>query len=322
MIPEKAAFRSTDSNPFFLTASTTVSSNSGGGVNSAALKNPTGGPMELLEIRWQVKTTGFNSSVGGAYLGCKLDLGKIPLTNGFVPVWSFYRADNLFQEVVQGLALSLTSYCTYTWRLPRPLYVPAGAVVVPTFQHRGFFQQPIAVKVSYSCRTVSPNSKPSRASIPYAAYFASKMMRYDLADIDSSSETDLTNGFSEPIQLQAFTGRVAVVDYGTGLTAFEASQEGGRDLLLRMVDLNGRPIVRSFAPFRQVFGATTRSWDLGHGEQLSPSAYYLVSLQKNVPAATLGAAFFIQAFVGLAGWREVVFSPELEKRSLEGIEGE
>jgi len=328
MNAEKEAFRSTDSNPIFLTANSTIASNSTGGVNSASLKNPTGGPMEVLEIRFQVKTdANYGSGVGGGFLGCQLDLGKFALTNGFVPVWNFGRADSLIVESVGGTVATTSTYGEYTWRLSKPLYVPAGAVIVPKFQHRGLFKNQISVFVSYSGRTVSPKFKPKSVHLPYAAAYASKVFNYNETGTDNSTETDLVNPHGEQLNLSCFTGRIVNVDTQS-LFALEApigSSTGGeecgaRSLLARMVDMNGRPIVSSFTPFRQAFGALTRSWEMGYKQVMDPISYYTVFLQKNLPLVNSTNPQLIQAFVGMVGWRDIVFSKDAEQLALSGEE--
>src|SRR3972149_2029811 len=86
---EMAQYRHTS--PIHLTATTTLASNSSGGVNAIALKNPIGRPMEIHEIKFQLTMEEPSTRLAfkGIIVGCKLDLGKIPITNGFIPIAIF-----------------------------------------------------------------------------------------------------------------------------------------------------------------------------------------------------------------------------------------
>jgi len=311
MQPEQTAFRSPDSQPFLVTASTTLLPGSSGGVNSAALKNPTGGPMEILEIRWQLEGVLVAFSLG-ALVGCKLELGKIPLTNGFVPIWNFNRSDNTFDESPPpDGAVIFAEYC---WRLPRPLYVPANSVVVPTFQHFGAVHFPVDVQVTYSCRTVL--EKPKQVCLPYAASFVSKAMPVTEDSSDSSRETDIYNPFSEPLKLASFVGRVSVMATApepAALIVFESflpfigvSLDSGQMMNVRMRDMTGREIIRRGTLFRQAFPTATRAWEMEMGETLPPEAYFLAEIETTAFLPLLPEVTALrQAFIGMTGWREV-----------------
>lgn len=305
MIPSHAALRSTDSNPIFLTSKTTVSSNTATGVNSASLKNPIGGPMEILEIRFRA-VAGSTSRVIGGYVGCKLELGKIPLTNGFVPIWLFDRAEALNTENQEDSPVA-----EFVWRLPRPLYVPDGAVLVPTIQHRGLFKEAIDVRVSYSARTVSPKTPPKKVFLPYAASYVSKAFNAGsiTEDFDNSTETDLVNPFETDIELQRFTNRVSL--FFTQNPSISTELSSITELLeARMVGMDGRPIISHFTNIRQAFGNITRSWDMPNGSMFPSNSFYSVFLRK-LAAAAESDTFIMQAFIGLTGHRSLDFSKNL-----------
>jgi hypothetical protein len=270
--------------------------------------NPMGKDMELLEIKFEISgplQTG-NTAVFGGTISCELVLGDIKVTNGAIPVWCFGRAENLDGETVLDLSnvnADTRGFSAFSWRLPRPLFIPAGTVLKPKFTHTGYVSDTLNARVGYSCRTV--NKAPKKVCIPWVAKYASIVFNpLNVAAKTQSAELDLVNSNPEPLHLQRFVGRTLTLrpsgegsDNGPQLFASQA-------LKLRMVDSYGRPIVRNFTPFRSVFAAATRSWELDNGAILDPNGFYRVLLQKDaMPLNESGWSG--QAFVSMVGWREV-----------------
>lgn len=299
------------STPVHLTAYTTLASNSSGGVNAIALKNPNGTPMEVLEIKFQLRTNSaaaLDANLGGT-VACKLGLGNYPLTNGFVPVWSFGRRECEL-EVSSNATPTFEQAMEYTWRLAKPLYVPAGAVILPTFQHRGVVQNDITVRISYSGRSLDPSAPPpAKLALPYVAQWVSKSFAISTTpDSDQSTETDLVNPFSEPLLLQRFVGRCQIFRSDTSsLSEDDLARVSYRLCNLRMIDMFGRPILRNYTPFRMVFDALSRSWEMDNCSVLDPRSYIIAYLRAD-PAGdnNMQAQFSYQTFVSLIGWRDVV----------------
>lgn len=297
--------------PIHLSSSIVLASGAAGTVPVAALKNPMGADMEILEIKFEVSGLypPINSVRGVAFGGtvsCALSLGGYELTNGSIPVWGFGRAENLSAENKvnnpSDTALS-RNWSAYTWRLPRPLYVPADAVVLPNFVHTGFITEALNVRIGYSARSVFV--KPKTVCLPWVAQYTSKAFNpIETAGTDQSAELDLVNDTDKTFRLQRFTGRTLYIDPAGNASEDSPQSFGSQQLTMRMVDSYGRPLVRNFTPFRSVFGALTRSWELENvGAELDPGAYYRVFLKNgSVTPATPGAQG--QAFVTMVGWRE------------------
>lgn len=290
--------------PIHLSSSLVLRSGGTGTVPAAAMKNPMGQDMEILEIKFEISGafSGAASVAFGGTIWCDLTMGGVKLTNGAIPVWNLGRAENLTAEIKLDDA-GLFDFASYSWRLPRPLFVPAGAVVVPKFVHVGFVPAALNVRVGYSARTVT--TKPKRFYVPWAAKYVSKSFNpLTAADVDLSSELDLVNPHPEVLHLQRMTGRTLYIDAAAVTSENLPESFGSQYLVMRMTDSYGRPIVRSYTPFRLVFGALTRSWEMDNGAQLDPEAYYVVNLRKDaMTMATAGAA--AQAFVSIIGWREM-----------------
>lgn len=202
--------------PISLTAGSIVKANSTAAVNTRALRNPTGAPMEIHEIRFEAAIDDTSTSAGErmveyitpGVMGVDLSLGSMPLTNGFVPAWLLGRGTHLREEGGVG---SNGKRVLHTWRLSRPMYVPAGGVVTPTLQHRGGITQPLDMRITLSGRSLVGQRKPTRSFLPYATSYVSKTFDANsLRDTDESRELDLVNPSSEPLMVERFTGRLLV----------------------------------------------------------------------------------------------------------------
>lgn len=299
--------------PIHLSGSVLLRSGASGTVPTAALKNPMGQDMEILEIKWEVSSvlqggSGNQNTILGGSIWCDLVMGGVKLTNGAIPIWNFGRAENLDGEENAGVVANGTDYTygSYSWKLPRPLFVPAGAVVLPNFSHLGFIPDPINVRIGYSARTVF--TKPKRLYIPWVAKYATKAFNpISAADTDQSSELDLVNPFLEKVYLQRFVGRTQRVRQSEAAGEDAPQSFGSQFLLLRMKDSYGRPLIRTYTPFRSVFAAPTRSWEMDNGAWLDPESFYTVTIRKDVTSLDAGTdtGAVGQAFVSLVGWREV-----------------
>lgn len=297
------------STPLHLTATTTLGSNTTGGVNTVALKNPLGGAMEIREIKFAITGPPLyngSSNVGyGGIIGAKLDVGAHPLTNGYVPVGNFGRPIGLFSE--QILSNINNSISEFSWKLPRPLYVPAGAVITPTFQHRGLVTDSLSVRVSYSGRSVS-GPMPKKIFIPYASCFVSKNFPSDTAGSDQSTELDLINPFDDVLYIHRFVGRCYFTNQGFVTEVGVGNDTAGREMFtVRMSDSNGRPIIRTFTVFRVAFPTPTRTWDLDGQAVMDPQSYYRVFVKKAAPIVgnfDTGPAT-TQVMMSCVGWREI-----------------
>lgn len=297
--------------PIHLSGYTQLQPGASGAVSAATLKNPMGQDMELLEVKFEVicPADGLSSLALGGTVGCELVMGAHKITNGAVPVWCFGKAENLSAEsqLEDVNEDNLTyAYNMFSWRLPRPMFIPAGAALLPKFNHFGFIPNTLIVRVGYSARVVV--KPPSTVCLPWVAAYMSKAFNpINVASSDQSPTNSLFNSTNRVFRLQRFVGRLQFADQaGTALDESNPESLGSRYLTVRMIDSYGRPIVRTYTPFRSVFGALTRSWELEDvGAQLDPGGFYQVFLKKEVmtmAAANNGGQ--AQAHVSMVGWRE------------------
>lgn len=302
----------------------------GAGANVRALVNPTKQLIEIYGIRFRLRST---LAVAGHIVACRLDLGDFQLTNGFIPVFSFGKSENLAAEqpnaglVTVGVPQPTQFYADYTVKLSRPILLPPGAAIRPQFQHRGQTTAAIDVHMTVFGRKLPANAEiPQRIHLPFWAAYNAKNFTLGTVDTDQSSESDLYNPFDVPLRMEHFTGRIGFQASSSAYSAaavtgeWEASQwlvlpagvgstlaDGLGQITCSITDSNGAPIVKKLTPFRLVFDSFTRSWTINH--VLAPGAYYNVSLANSAwlvgdPTAAVGAVL-AQPIVGMMGWREV-----------------
>jgi hypothetical protein len=252
-----------------------------------AMMNPTGEPFKIHEIRFSLKTDA--TYLTGGTFGCKLDLGTVAITNGFIPIWNFGRVISRDQDI--GLQFS--------WRLKHPLYVPGGGILSPNFENFGQASSTVTARVSYFCTAVQ-REPPNRVFLPWISCYTGKAFQYEDADTDASRETDLLNPFDTDLSISHMMGRFNIFSPTSNINnSFTGSQ-----LLQTRVSLsNGDPLVRTPTPFQQVFGQDGRAW-VQRNTVLRPKQFFQVFIDKQ---ATTDSAtnVTIQPYVSLIGYREM-----------------
>lgn len=313
--------------PLHLFASAQVNPNSQVAVPAQQLQNPLGGPMEIHEIRIQVKALQPPETAGtifldpadqGALIGVKLDLGTMELTNGFVPAWA------LGQDINENAKTQFINFspqqtvcevsCYYRWVLPKPLFVPEGATVIPQFQHRGFAPVNVVVGIGYSGRALPRNTpKPQKVCLPWVSSYYSKAMQFSATDttFDQSSPVDLFNKWDTQVNLQRFTARLPIIiptlgiwaDWQNNLNTYFSTMQA------RIVDGAGVPIVRRYTPLGEIVNGQTKTWELGGATQ-SAGDFWTVNIKMEpLPEFALlpnQLTVLAQAQMALVGYREIV----------------
>lgn len=290
----------------------------GAGVNVKALRNPGPGPIEIFGIKFRLRSS---QPITGALVGCRLDLGEFQLTNGYIPVYAFGRAENLIAEqTADGANPPLTAYAEYICRLSRPIYLPMGAAIRPQLQHKGLTSATVDVHVSMFGRMLNAKTPlPEKLVLPYWSAYVCKTFTAGTVDTDSSSENDLANPFTVPLQMERFVGRICYFSgsgnvFSTSMVETEAALFGPvannpvmgdllGQVLCSITDSNGYPVVKRLTPFRLVFDAETRSWPVTH--KLPAGGYYLVSMSNLAWLVSTAGTFSAQPCISMLGWREV-----------------
>lgn len=299
--------------PVHLSASLVVPSGGNGSVQQLSLKNPMGQDMEILEIKFEVSCLLSSGGGTGGLAGsvaCEMYLGTEKITNGSVPLWNFCRAENLGDELMidtNGSALVPGVFQALSWRLPRPLFIPAGASISANFTNLGIVAGSVNVRIGVSAR--STFVQPKRVYIPWIAGYTTRAFNpISAAGSDVTPTTALVNPHSETVYLQRFTGRVISIDASKNVFASFPYSIGGQSLTLKIIDSYGRPIVRNFTPFDSVFSPLTASWDMDNGAALDPQSYYTATFKKSATSYSgANANIAAQGQISLVGWREKTY---------------
>lgn len=272
-------------NGLLLSASLTLTTNQVKAVgNTTLLEVPDRTPMLLDEIR-------VSGSEGGSALNVlvRLQLGRNPLTNGYVP---FGVLSKLINSEQNGDATGVESLPeSIVWRLPRPLYVPAGEIVTASFLANGSVTSTNVV-LTYAGRSVLMDYPvPKKIAIPWVTAFLPTRRAGGSNTTQESTNSDLVNTLGVPLHAQRLVGLMS-----GDTDALEAL------CLMQMRTSYGQVIIRDQVPFANVF-STERCWDLG--SVMKPKDYYIVNLTENY--ATVNPAHTVSSAISLVGYREVDF---------------
>ncbi len=285
------------SDPLIFTAKAIVNTGAGGSVNTAALANPHGMPMELLEARFRViplnDAADSFAELTGQSIGIKMDMGAIPIVDSGVPISQFgsFRdtSEHGSPQFVPTLVRTIAKPAVYYWRLKYPLYIPSGSVLVPAFEHLGQNPFPVEVEVIYICRTVPEGQKiPSRLMVPWVGSYNSKsfdQLTDTLAGSDQASELDLLNPFKVPLEITKLTGRATLVTVASGgdspgqnIAYEEKLLFRSRLATVRIRSSRGDDVVRTPTPFNGLFPLGWREWGVAGQWLMRPGEFYKVRI--------------------------------------------
>lgn len=290
-------------------------------VNTLALKDPR--PIEIHAIKFSIlgaysATLGACPAVNGGMVGVGLTLGSLPLTQGFVPIWNFARGESLVDDSCttrsyDATSLSFPLAADYVWRLPRPLYVPPGRVVVPQVQHRGIISYPIDFRISYVGRTVEEKKGKATIQIPYVTAWTSGSYAINSArTLERSSETDFRNPFIRPLHVLYFVGRSLQTEVyaSSGLVVCRGHPYNLYNSLfsIKMSHSSGVKAIEDYTPIGVVMPIDQGAiWPCPH--DLDPQSFYTIDLLKNASASTQYnptgyTGHTEQLQLSMVGWRE------------------
>ncbi len=290
--------------PIFLSTQVSLRSGSVDSPNVQPLKAPDDMAMEIHGIHFLVRNTPTASSfwsvdVTGATVGVRFDLGAVKVTNGFIPLPLLSK----YQENQFSAQTGWHSFFGYQWALPKPFYIPAGSVLAPTFQHRGFTTQDLTVLVGYSARVYPASYSPRKAYVPYAAAYSTTELDLETAYTGNSNESDLVNATGRPLHLQKLVSNTLQrkTSATTGAAQSILDNQDNELFWLKMIDTGGRPYIRDWAFAPDVLGKGT--WDLS-GTIMPPSNYLKLFWKKDASGA-VAATHSVLFGVGLTGFYEV-----------------
>lgn len=268
--------------PIFVSAEVDIDPASSGPPNNEALKNPTDGPIEIHEIRFQMGMAPvtqsfsgnlFSNFICGGLVGVDLSVGNLPITNGTTPIWNFGKKVNPWSENV-GTSANVTKFINFSWKLKQPLYLPPKRGLIANFTNFGSGPgvTTISTRVSYSAKQCAKRT--GETLIPWAGPWRSKGIDMATAGTDKSQEINLKPPVSKPFSVERFTAR-ALVNPSVALYSLVSSVL----YEVKLYDSLGRALIRDFTPFDLAFSQATSSWELNE-LKMPGDAYFTAFLKK------------------------------------------
>ncbi len=297
-----------------------ISPPAGGGsfglADPTRLENPFQGPMWLDEIRFRIPIAdGGTRGQGWSGLAVELKLGETPITKSFVPIGLFGKVMNDSQTF--GESGDNTNYTpdVFTWKLPKPLFIPAREFLRPTIYFSPYSGAPsTTVTIMYACRPLpkgTPN--PQTLHIPWVTSFVPPMVSTPNATdrSDQSTPADLYNPWDEELHVQRFVGRLMGQNLGEdqlhmSLASANIDLTDGSLItgtLVSAQDSFNNILIRDRTPFAHVFDFIDRAWTVNC--ILPPKGFYLFTVDRIWAAYDPSPAFIATTGISMVGWREV-----------------
>lgn len=310
--PNRAPFSPGYEHPVQFGAAVAVPSGSEAAIRGRALANTFTKTIEIHEIRFLLtmtpdETAGAVTQVSlGGMISAHLAVGKVPLTNGPVPIWCLTPIYSRFDEDSFS-DTSLESASSYVWKLARPFHLPPGAQLSARFRHNGLVRQNVTSRCVIAGRVV--NKAPRTTAAPFASAFVGTPQAVeDVAFDEVAAETALANVTGAHLQVDRFIGRIAAhqpsIPTANAVAFSDANHpEVSRLYGLRLLASDGQPVIRDLALFRAIFPYSTASWECPH--TMKPNDFYRLTVQRQQGAAPPYDWQRGQAFVSLVGSREV-----------------
>lgn len=290
------------------------------------LENPFQGPMWLDEIRFRLPVASpslDNNGVSWSSLFCKLFLGEMPLTQGNVPISLLGKGLN---DSIENTYTVNDSPYIFTWKLPKPLFIPARDYLKPVLYFAPFSgAASVVVTVCYACRPLPIGTPtPSVLQIPWVASYVPPVQVTGVAAadrVDESQPSDLYNPWFEDLHVQRFVGRLmGVNNAGVGGSSgeengfmalasvspdFQSGLSNGVGTLISAQDSQNNILIRDPTPFAHVFDFIDRAWTVNC---ILPSKGFYQFTVERFWAQYSGSLNFTPG-ISMIGWREVVYSP-------------
>lgn len=270
----------------------------------------------------------------------RLSLGEMVVTKEFTPLallgkvldqGDFAGVSGASFTPYTALPYSLSNHYR-SWKLPKPLYIPAGEYLKATFFYDltnmglqyadpEFITFPIGkARIVYLGRSLASDAPPPPViSVPWVAYYEGSLFNTP-GQSDLSSESDLCNPHDAPFKIQRFNGRIAMQAGANSNGRFgdvfwpnasvntlpqsPLQDNSIFDVKVSMTDSQGRHFVPAGTPFYNLFNRTTSSWE--SGGSLPPKSFVTAALDYNYDAATyLGDTYSAKAMIAMLGHRDV-----------------
>lgn len=292
--------------PIHLYGSIGLQAGSQASVNADALKNIHSDPMEVREMKFFMISSGSQTRLVQGNLDVAISIGKIPITNGFVPIWNFGPTVNYGLENINTVSNGGVYYniqC-YRWTLSKPMWVPPNASFQVSFYNRAVKDSTVTGAIAISGYTLKGKA-PGATTVPYAAAYVSPSFEYlKTALTANSTEKDLVNNTGKELQVERLTTRWPFwqenPNTGNTLTGIDGP---GTFVLGRFDASNGSPLIADFTPLALIAGPRM-AWELNM--TLPPKDYLIARLKSSAPTGSTTVTGLYAAYTfGLIGSREV-----------------
>ena len=187
---------------------------------------------------------------------------------------------------VTGLGVLYTPYNGVTFRLPKPLYLNAANYsdkLTPRIHNRT--ATAITVTVSYACRRAEKGTVPQENWYPFVTSYTSPDFQLNSSTapfLFESSPGDLVNPFSVPLLVDRLVGFIGT-NSALPAAGYNSRAYVGELINCRLLDTNGRPVVRDLTAFNALFNLQNNSWQ-ARGI-VRPHEYYLAQISYDNNAA-------------------------------------
>ena len=194
-----------------------------------------------------------------------------PITAGVVPVGLFGPAQLASAE---WLSLgegsdSCGQSSHFAWRPKVPILVPAGAILKPTFENRGFTSFSARVRVGYSGHAIRSGAPAYPTQLPFIAAWSPAAFTPSGVEVEAdTSEKDFANPFDAPLEVDFLMARAAGVYQDPAavrpVTVTEDSASApaywriAAQTQLKLGTSWGTKVVRDWTPLAAVFDPWTR----------------------------------------------------------------
>lgn len=253
--------------PFLVSNSVSIASGSSVGIDAGAMSQPYRRPFWIDEIRWGIRCApgvAISQLAMGGLISTKLTIGKTTVSYDFIPIHNYAVPHQLTGFVEEGVdatygTATRVGFSDYRWKLPKPLYVPAGMALMSDFQRFADGFPTALINVAYAGRYVDAEEKrPEKIAVP----FVSAWQPTPGSTSAQSSEKDLVNPYEEPLYTQKMIGRALFYqNNATGvstLPTFSANSMTASQVVIK--DSYGQNVVRDFLAFNRVFELNRCAW--------------------------------------------------------------
>lgn len=273
---------------------------------------PTTVTLRRIDARWLLRL--------------QISLGRLALTNGFVPLAAIehsYLNNNMYGcSTIASTDFAGKSITGSHWKLPVPLYVPAGSLLYTQLQMSAFYlfassnATTIIADVTYVGRLLPVDYPvPSTIKVPYvtAIQSADAATQGTQQTLLESKDLQLGNPFDTPMFAQRMVMRnYEIISIGGGDTAFVEAYNGGSPSVTLRGTFNNTDIsianaLNHYVVFDDGFTPSVLA-SLGHhtlslyNTEMRPKDRFDLTIDSRsvtMSDATVAAA-------GLVGWRNEV----------------